>query len=374
MPLHPIAAALTPDQVAGRLLLDVAIVIAVARLCGLLLRALRQPPVLGEIIGGILLGPSVLGALPGNPSADLFPPEVRAGLTAIGSIGLVLFMFIVGLELDLGKVRRASCPRRPSPPAPAGPCGARRSSRRSRAPRRRCALHARGPDPLVRVVLETVAFAAVLVLVVRPLLKLAVRRLSPDGELSVSAVAIAVVGLAACAGATQLIGLHSVLGAFAFGVAFPRRENPRFIERVSRALRPATTSILLPIFFLAPGLNVDLAGLDSHAPVELLLIFACASLGKLLGTTLGARAARVRGNDSHRLAALMNTRGLIELIVLNVGLSAGVLDRQLFSELVVMAVVTTMMAGPLLDLIDRRAAKARTAGIDELAVADPRAA
>src|SRR5947209_9515160 len=106
MPLRPTAAALPPDQVAGRLLPDVAIVIAVARLCGLLLRALRQPPVLGEIIGGILLGPSVLGALPGNPSADLFPPEVRAGLTAIGSIGLVLFMFIVGLELDLGKVRR----------------------------------------------------------------------------------------------------------------------------------------------------------------------------------------------------------------------------------------------------------------------------
>ena len=167
----------------------------------------------------------------------------------------------------------------------------------------------------------------------------------------------------------------SVLGAFFFGVAFPRKENPQFVEGLVRTIKPATMSVLLPIFFLTPGLNVDLIGLGSGAPVELVLIFVAACLGKLLGASLGARAAVLRGNDAYRLAALMNTRGLIELIVLNVGLTAGVLDRQLFSELVVMAVLTTMMAGPLLDLIQARSVRRPAVAREEtLAVPDPRTA
>lgn len=429
---------MTPDQIVGRLLLDIAIVIAVARVFGIVLRALRQPPVLGEIIGGIALGPSVLGAIPGDPSAALFPPEVRTGLMAIGGIGLVLFMFIVGLELDLPTVRRQD---RTVFSVSAGSvvlpfaCGIGLAAvlygshgrgsvafvpfalfiatalsitafpvlvrilqdrgwehTRLGAVATSCAavqdgigwillavslvaLEAHGVAPLFRLVLETAVLAGVLVKVVRPLLQAFLRRLAPDDEGSVNVMAVAVVGLGACAATTQLIGLHSVLGAFFFGVAFPRRENPRFVEGLSRKLTPTTMSVLLPIFFVGPGLNVDLFGLDSRAPVELVLIFACACGGKLLGTTLGARAAGLRGNDVYRLAALMNTRGLIELIVLNVGLTAGVLDRQLFSEFVVMAVLTTMMAGPLLDLIQARALKRPPGASDEtLAVPDPRMA
>lgn len=439
VPPHLIIATLTQGQIAGRLLLDVAIVIVTARLCGLLLRAVHQPPVLGEIIGGIVLGPSVLGMIPGDPSRDLFPPEVRAGLTAIGGIGLVLFMFVVGLEFELTKVRRH---KRTVIGVSAGSvalpfaCGIglaavlydshssvgsssvsfvpfalfiatalsitafpvlarillERGWQQTRlgAVAIACAavqdgvgwlllavslvaFEAHGVGPLIRVVLETAAFIGVLVTVVRPLLRVVLRRLSPGGELSVNVVAVAAVGLLASAGTTQLIGLQSVLGAFAFGVAFPRRENPRFAKSISRALRPTTMAVLLPIYFLASGLNVNLGGLDSRAPIELVLIFACACVGKLLGTTLGARAVGLRGDDAYRLAALMNARGLIELIVLNVGLTADVLDRQLFTEFVVMAVVTTMMTGPLLGLVQARAAKRPSAEIDEtLAVADPR--
>jgi Kef-type K+ transport system membrane component KefB len=439
MVTHEIVATLSSEQVAGRVLLDVAIVIAAARLCGMLLRALHQPPVLGEIIGGIALGPSLLGVIPGDPSAHLFPAEVRAGLSAIGGIGLVLFMFIVGLELELATVRRHD---RTVLSVSAGSvalpfaCGIGLAAllydhhslvgttKVSFAPfalfvatalsitafpvlvrilRDRgwqqtqigtvatscaavqdsvgwillvvslVALKAHGVSPLLRVVFETAAFICVLVAVVRPLLRFALRRWSPSGELSANTLAIAVVGLIASAGTTQLIGIHSVMGAFAFGVAFPRSESPRFVEGVSRALRPTTMSVLLPIYFLSPGLNVDLTKLDSRAPIELIAIFVCACVGKLLGSMIGARVAGLRGNDAHRLAALMNTRGLIELIVLNVGLTAGVLDHQLFTELVVMAVVTTMMTGPLLDLIQTRAAKRRTSALDEtLAVGDPR--
>lgn len=439
MVAHAIVATLSSEQLAGRLLLDVAIVIAVARLCGVLLRALHQPPVLGEIIGGIALGPSLLGLIPGDPSAQLFPPEVRAGLSAIGEIGLVLFMFIVGLELELATVRRhdrtvlsVSAGSVALPFAGGIGLAALLYDHHSlvgtttvsfvpfavfiatalsitafpvlvRILRDRgwqhtqigivatscaavqdsvgwillvvslMALKAHGISPLLRVVLETAAFICVLVTVVRPLLSFALRRWSPTGELSLNTLTIAVVGLIASAGTTQLIGLHSVMGAFAFGVAFPRRESPRFVEEVSRALRPTTMSVLLPVYFLSPGLNVDLTKLGARAPVELLAIFACACLGKLLGSMIGARVAGLRGDDAYRLAALMNTRGLIELIVLNVGLTAGVLDHELFTELVVMAVVTTMMTGPLLDLIQARAAKRRTAAVDETlaVVGDP---
>lgn len=439
MVTHEIVATLSSEQVAGRLLLDVAIVIGAARLSSVLLRALHQPPVLGEIIGGIALGPSLLGAIPGDPSAQLFPGEVRAGLSAIGGIGLVLFMFIVGLELNLATVRRhdrtvlsVSVGSMVLPFA----CGIALAALlydhhslvgtttvsfvpfalfiatalsitafpvlvrilRDRGWQQTqigtvatscaavqdsagwillvvslVALKAHGVGPLLRVVLETAVFICVLVNVVRPLLCFALRRWSPAGELSLNTLAIAVVGLVASASATQLIGLHSVMGAFAFGVMFPRRESPRFVEEVSRALRPTTMSVLLPIYFLSPGLNVDLTKLDSRAPVELIAIFACACVGKLLGSTIGARVAGLRGDDAHRLAVLMNARGLIELIVLNVGLAAGALDHQLFTELVAMAVVTTMMTGPLLDLIQTRAARRQTAALDEtLAVADQR--
>lgn len=432
---------MTADEVLARLLLDIAIIILVARACGLALRALRQPPVLGEIIGGIALGPTLLGQLPGDPSAALFPDEVRGGLMAIGGIGLVVFMFIVGLELDLRTVRRHD---RLVATVSSGSiilpfaCGiglaalfhgdhnevAGRSvgfvpfalfiatalsitafpvltrilmdrgwqHTRMGILATSCAaiqdgagwilltislvaFEADGAGPLVRMALETAAFVGVMLTVVRPLLKAFADRLWPDDEHSANGLAVVGIGLAACAAATQFIGLHSVLGAFFFGVAFPR-ENPRYVQGLTTAFKPATMSILLPIFFITPGLNVDLVSMDSGAPVELLLIFLAACIGKFAGTLAGARAAGMRGADAQRLAALMNTRGLIELVVLNVGLTAGVLSQQLFSELVLMAVVTTMMAGPLLDLIDARERRRRAAGAPDagLPSTDPRLA
>jgi Kef-type K+ transport system membrane component KefB len=207
--------------------------------------------------------------------------------------------------------------------------------------------------PLARIVVETAAFAAVLLIVVRPLLQAMCRRPRPSGAVTADVLAVVAVGLIACAAATQAIGLHSVLGAFCFGLAFPREEAPELVAALKRALRPVTVSVLLPIFFVTPGLSVDLTALDVAGAGELALIFAVACTGKLLGAGIGARAAGLRGREVGQLAALMNTRGLMELIVLNVGLTAGLLDIRLFSEFVVMAVATTLMTGPLLRLANK---------------------
>src|SRR5204862_8290494 len=159
-----------------------------------------------------------------------------------------------------------------------------------------------------------------------------------EGPIPIDTVAIVVAGLVASAGLTQLIGLHSVLGAFFFGAVFPRRERPDVAAGLEQALRPATMAVL-PIYFLVPGLNVNLSGIGGAGIPEILLIVGLACTAKLVGAYVGARVAGLDRRSSSMLGILMNTRGLIELIVLNVALTAGILDQRLFSELVIMALV-----------------------------------
>jgi Kef-type K+ transport system membrane component KefB len=418
----------TSDALVGRLLLDVAIIVAVAWVLAVALRRLRQPPVLGEIIGGILLGPTVLGALPGNPTATLFPANVRSALAVVGTVGLVIFMFMVGLELDLRVLRRSqrsvtavSLGSLAVPLAfgfalaaiiydshhvvnghavdfapfalfimtalsiTAFPVLARILADRGLQETKLgvvatasaavqdgagwlllaislAAFRATGPLGVLRIAAETAALAAVLVGLVRPLL----RRLTASESQTVTTTTVVIVGLFASAAVTQLIGLHSVLGAFMFGLVFPRRERPLAASALRRSLSPVTMFVLLPVYFATPGLSVNLRALSAHGFAELGLIFVCACAAKLLGAGIGARVGGLGRRDAAQIAILMNTRGLIELIVLNVGLMAGVLDDKLFSEMVAMAVLTTMMTGPLLDLTRRRrgAPQPVSAGID----------
>lgn len=209
---------------------------------------------------------------------------------------------------------------------------------------------------LVRTVAETAGFLAALT-VARPLLRAALTRPSlggPGGE--IGALAITLGFAAACAGATQAIGLHLVVGAFAAGVAFPRDLPRARVPTLTGAVMPFTMALLMPIYFLGPGLGVDVGAIGPGGFLELAAIFTVACASKLAGGALAARWSGMSWADARTMGVLLNTRGLMELVVLTVGYTEGVLDRALYSELVIMALATTMMTGPLLDLLERRGA------------------
>ncbi len=422
---------MSADRVLAQLLLDLAVVVVAAKLLRVLLARFGQPRVLADVMAGIVLGPTLLGRLPGDPTTFLFPREVRPALGLVGALGLALFAFAVGLELDLAAMRRRSrLVASVSACALALPFAvglglasvlygahrlvgghavpllafalflatsmavtafpvlaailAERGIRRS--PLGELALGSaalqdavgwmllavtlavlsgRGGAHVLRVVVATAAFVLVLAFVARPLLGAVLRasRLrcesGPARRASRSAglVSIAVTYATICAGVTQLIGVHEVLGAFAAGVAFPRDgdlERDEARGAVTRAVLPITFAVLLPVYFLMPGLAIDAGAIKGGGMAELGLIVAAACASKALGAGVSARRGGLPWCEVLPLAVLLNTRGLMELVVLTVGYTEGVLDRNLFSELVLMAILTTMMTGPLLDMLRRR--------------------
>jgi Kef-type K+ transport system membrane component KefB len=185
-------------------------------------------------------------------------------------------------------------------------------------------------------------FGLVMVLAVRPALaRLDDRRLRP-GDLG-----LVVAAILACAFATSAIGVHEIFGPFLLGAVFPRGPLG---DQVRDRLAPVAL-VLLPVFFVTTGLNVDVGGVGWEGVWQLGLILAVACAGKLVGTIVGARSQGLRGRESLALGVLMNTRGLTELVVLDIGRELGVLDPRLFTLLVVMAVVTTVAASPVLALV-----------------------
>ncbi|MGW3997475.1 cation:proton antiporter [Amycolatopsis sp. NPDC004772] len=408
------------EAVAGVVLADLGLLLVTAFAFALLAKRLRQPAVLGEIVAGIALGPSLLGLLPGDPTAVLFPPAARPYLMVLSQLGLVLFMFGVGYELRLSRLRgvgkQVTAVSLVSVALPfalgaglalllypwldrhelkmggaLGPAlflGAAMSITAfpvlARIVTERGLQHSRlgtvalasaaaqdflawcvlavvvavvtvgGPWPLGRIALGSAVFVLVLVYVVRPALKwlLAPERKWAGSRIAVHTVLMA--GLLTCAWTTDVIGLHVVFGAFLFGAVVPREavaastpEVPARIEQMSL--------LLLPVFFTVTGLSVDLGTLGMRGVVIVLAVIAVACVSKFAGAV---GAARLTGADGHRsvaLGILLNTRGLTELVILNVGLSLGVLDTRLFTAMVIMAVVTTLMTGPLLSRLKRRA-------------------
>jgi Kef-type K+ transport system membrane component KefB len=190
---------------------------------------------------------------------------------------------------------------------------------------------------------------------VRPLLaKLAQRRAAtgPNGRVARAAVVVAVAaGLWLSATVTDRLGLHLIFGAFLFGAVLPREGAQALRRKALPVIERACSVLLLPVFFMVAGLNVDLSSMDAVAYGELGLILLVAIGGKFGGAFLSARAIGVRPRHSVVLAVLINTRGLTELIVLSVGLQIGVLDKRLYSLMVVMALITTAMAGVLLHFV-----------------------
>ncbi|MEU9634594.1 cation:proton antiporter [Streptomyces tendae] len=391
------------------LLLDLSLILLVAQLAGRVARALGQPAVIGELVAGILMGPTLFH---GAVSTALFPADIQPYLSALANVGLVLFMFMVGLEFDFtrlrgfGRVTGVTALSSALVPFALGvllalhlltshrsaddlgfvlffgvamsitafPVLARILVDRSMnktlvgslalSAAAVCDLAAWAMLALVQTLVGgngsgpwrtalIVPFAAFLVLVVRPLFRRLLIRGGRAVPVTLSGFVIALSCLFASAAVTELLGLHLVFGAFLFGLVIPREATERAREDLLKHTQTGM-AFLLPVYFVVAGLKVDLGSLGAGALLELSLILAVAIIGKGTGTYAAARLQGMTSRHSTVLAALMNTRGLTELVVLGVGLQLGLLDEGLYAQMVIMAIVTTSMAGVLLRLLDGR--------------------
>ena len=396
------------------LLALVAIIVA-ARGMGLLFRRFGQPPVIGEIVAGVLLGPSLLGAVAPTVYDFLLPPPIAPFLQIIAQVGVILYMFLVGLEMNPAQLRGTAHTTLAishasiiipfllgsglalglypilstsdvsftafslflgvSMSITAFPVLARilTDRRMQTTPLGVMALacaavddvtawcllalvvsvvQAHGQSPLVTVAL-TVVFIAAMFLVLRPLLLRAVRRIErAEGRTPANAIAFLFVLLLGSALATEWIGIHALFGAFLLGMVIPH--DSRIAQDLTGRLEDLVVVLLLPVFFAFSGLRTQIQLLDGMGHwlmCALIILVAC--LGKFGGSTIAARITGLPWRDASALGILMNTRGLVELIVLNVGLDFGVISPTLFAMLVIMALVTTFATSPILDWITR---------------------
>jgi Kef-type K+ transport system membrane component KefB len=387
------------------LLADVAIIIILARLLGTAAKLLGQPPVLGEILVGILLGPTFFhGAI----TNALFPKSLISPLTALADIGLVLFMFVVGYEVDLRLIRGRE---RVAVGVSAGsvllPLGLGAALGVWLAHRNHLhhiptfalfigtAMAATAFPVLARIltdrglhrtsiggialasaaiadvlawtllavvvalagssaqwkVLLAIPYAILMFLVVRPLLRRLSRFYLQAGRLTPNILATVLAGLLLSSFATNWMGLHFIFGAFLFGVVMPRENVLGLREEILERLEQLSVLVLLPIYFVVAGLSINLSNIGHSGLVELGAILVVAIGGKLVGSYLGAVSTGVRGRNAGVIATLMNTRGLTEIVILGVGLQLHILNPELYTLMVVMALVTTAMSGPLLKAI-----------------------
>jgi Kef-type K+ transport system membrane component KefB len=432
MPLAAAKAAAVPlpDRTA-KVFIAIILVVVLARLLGWLFRRIGQPPVIGEILAGILLGASVLGQFHDGSrtlTAVLFPADVTQILKAFANLGLIIFMFIIGLELDLnlirGNERRAGVISFSSILVPfvggallalylynqhsqggltdghhvkklafalfigasmcvtAFPVLARILNERgmTRTPLGVIALACAAIDdvvawsllavvsaiagytdsPLWEVLAYSALYIAVMFGIVRPLLaRFLVPIYQKAGRLTPDVLAFLLVGLILSAWFTDRIGIHFIFGGFVFGVIIPREGTQQLFQEVLERLEQVSVLLLLPIFFIVTGLSVDVTKLTGRSVGELFAVLAVAIVGKFIGAYFASRTQGIPNRRSGALALLMNTRGLTELVLLSVGLKLKVLDVPLFTMLVVMAIVTTIMTAPLLKIVypDRLVAK-----------------
>ena len=400
-------------------LLALAVVVITGRLLGKALAKIGQPPVIGEVLAGILLGPSLLGRLAPGLETRLFPDAAKPALGVVAQIGVVLYMFAVGLEFDSAALRRSAARFvfvsqasiavpfllglgiaafiRPEFALPgvspvafslfmgvamsitAFPVLARILTDRglTRTELGVAALTCAAVDDVtawcllaivvgvtratissgVNAAVLAVVFIAAMFAIARPI---AVRlaRVGDDDRVSYEAMTWTLVGLLVSAVVAEAIGIHAIFGAFIYGAILPADSaiGARFgIHRI-----PFITILFLPAFFALTGLRTQIGLVaTSHDWLICALITTAAVAGKFGGTLLGGSIVGLPWRFAARLGILMNTRGLMELVVLNVGLDLGVLSPRLFTMMVIMAIVTTAMAAPLLDVLHRGAAISR---------------
>jgi Kef-type K+ transport system membrane component KefB len=393
------------------LLLALTAVVITGRLLGQVFRFIGQPPVIGEVMAGILLGPSLLGAVSPDAYAFLLPPTVAPSLGLIAQLGVVLYMFLVGVELDTeglkGQLRTTVGIAQTSIAIPfvlgvwlasslygglapdgvplthfaiflgvamsitAFPVLARILADRgiARTELGRLALscaaiddvtawcllafvvgfvNASGGSALLTAAL-TLAFILFMFLAVRPVAITVTRRwdrIGPDRN----AVAFTLVAVLCSALATEAIGVHAIFGAFLLGAVIPHES--RLARVLNERIEDLVTILLLPAFFAFTGMRTQISlvsGWDDWLTCA--AIIGVATAGKFGGAFLAARVSGYSWRMATSLGVLMNTRGLMELIVLNVGLDLGVISPTLFTMLVVMALVTTIATTPILSRV-----------------------
>ena len=425
-PLPPLAGSLPCLVAAGHegtlrpLLVQLVVIILAARAGATVARWLRQPTVVGEIVAGLLLGPSVFGAFFPDLFAAVFRGgagggELEAALTGFSQVGLVLLLFLVGIEFDFSHIRRQG--RAAAAVSLAGiivPFTLGIGLAGLMMPR----LNALGADgsidarafalflgtamsitaiPILgRILIEmglqhtslgatviaaaacddavgwtllaavsalavgsfeitgvalmitaTVAFAAVMLGIVRPLLLPRLERsVGPDGKLPLGAVSIVLAILLAAAYVTSRIGIFAIFGGFILGAALSG--SPRVRAAFTAQLGDLVTVFFLPIFFTFTGLRTNIGSLDSpEAWGWAAAVMGVAVLGKWGGCGLAARLSGIPAGEAACVGVLMNTRALMELIVVNVGMDLGVIPPAVYCMLVLMAIGTTLMATPL---------------------------
>lgn len=393
-------------------LLQVLIVIGLSRLMGLICRFLKQPLVIGEIIAGILLGPSLLGLIAPQLAALLFPVETLPSLDILSQIGLIFFMFLIGLELNprylTGQLNIAILTSHVSILVPfslgsllalllypllstssvsftafalflgaamsitAFPVLARIITENNLQNTRlgTLALTCAAVDDVtawcilaisiavtrtnsmvgaIPTIIESVIYIIFMVTVVRWLLQRLSTHYNRTGRLTQMVLAGIYMGVVASALITEFIGIHLIFGAFLLGAILPK--NPGLVRELAEKTEDFVLIFLLPVFFAYSGLRTQI-GLLNRPELWLLcgLVVATAIIGKYVGTYAAARVSGINPREASALGWLMNTRGLTELIVLNIGLSLGVISPLLFTMLVIMALVTTFMTSPLLEI------------------------
>ena len=396
------------------LLLQIITIILVARFFGWIFRKIGQPSVIGEMIAGIVLGPSLVGMYFPEFFQNLFPAASLANLKFLSQIGLILFMFVIGMELDLkalkNKANDAVVISHVSiifpfslgvglayfiyhQFAPAGvefasfalflgiamsitafPVLARIVQERGIHKTKLGTIVitcAAADDITAWCILATViaivkagsfvsslyvigmaiAYVFLMLKVVRPFLDRVGELKNSRQSLSKPVVAIFLLTLIISAYTTEIIGVHALFGAFMAGAIMP--DNAKFRGIIIEKVEDVSVILLLPLFFVFTGLRTQIGLLNDLYLWQMTgLIIVVAVVGKFLGSALASKFVGQNWRDSLTIGALMNTRGLMELIVLNIGLDLGVLTTEVFTMMVIMALVTTFMTGPALDLIN----------------------
>ena len=403
---------MTPFDLSVLFFLQLAVILTACRVCGWVFRHLGQPQVVSEMIAGVLLGPSLLGWLAPGLSAWLFPPESKPILFAVCQLGLVLYMFLIGVEFDFdlisSRLRSAAAVSLAGIAAPfalgcavawglmsgsglPGMFGDKTTTHQAmlfmgaamsitafpmlariifehglaRTSLGTLALAAGSIDDVaawtvLAVVLASfqgdpsiallaigggIGFALFCLLVLRRLMLPLGERVQREGQMDMNLLVGVLVIVMLAAWFTDIIGVYAVFGAFLAGLAMPRG---RFAQELHRMVYPLTTALLLPCFFTYSGLNTRIGLVDTPALWALSgIILVAAVAGKGGACYLAARWSGETQRESLAIGALMNARGLMELIILNIGLQRGIIGPTLFTVMVLMAIVTTLMASPI---------------------------
>ncbi|WP_082960401.1 MULTISPECIES: cation:proton antiporter [unclassified Mycobacterium] len=403
-----------PAATAVHFFLELAVILVACRLVGLAAQRVGQPQVVGEMIAGVLLGPSLLGRVAPGVQHSLFPPgPANTVLYTTAQIGLVLYMFLVGLSFDIGLIRhRAGTATAVSAAGILAPlalgalvaaplltsgrffghdvslplammflgasiattafpmlariifeqrlsgtplgtlaltCGATDDALSWCILAVVLAIHRGSPSTAVTAIVGGIVYTLVLLTVGRKSLAVLGARSERDKTISAPVFSVVLVVLMTCSWLTDAIGIYAIFGAFILGVAMP---SGFFSRQLTTSLEPLVTTLLLPLFFVYSGLNTQVGLVNTPrlwgVTLGLLVLsivgkgFACASVAWLRKVPL---------RESIALGSLMNARGLIELILLNIGLQAGIITPTLFSILVLVAIVTTLMATPIFEVV-----------------------